>query len=121
VGGWAMSKTAKIVPVAVSDFGVVLGGNISDLLPDWDDIPERFKAMNDRWARVVTDWFFRGLKDAKWTPKPGVDEVAALRHVKAVMASWEPKHEHKEAGCAYLLSEFFEDVTYTPGKLSQMQ
>jgi hypothetical protein len=32
------------------------------------------------------------------------------------MSSWEPKHEHKEAGCAYLLSEFFDDVNYKKAK-----
>ena len=49
-------------------------------------------------------------------PKEGVDTKKALRHVKAVLGSWEPKHEHKEAGVAFLLNEWFDDVTYETTK-----
>jgi len=40
--------------------------------------------------------------------KPGIDRKAAIRHIKAIMASYAPKHEHKEAGCAYLFALWFE-------------
>jgi hypothetical protein len=41
-----------------------------------------------------------------------VDTTKALRAVAACIGDWGPSHEHKEAGVAYLLSEWFEDVTY---------
>ena len=36
-----------------------------------------------------------------WNYHPGLA-------IAAILASFEPKHEHKEAGAAYLLSQWFE-------------
>lgn len=87
-----------------------------EILPPYREIPVEFKRHGNRWVNVVNDWFFRGLQNCKWTPKPGVDQARALRAVAACIGDWSPSHEHKTAGCAYLLSEWFEDVTYTTGK-----
>ena len=51
----------------------------------------------------MSEWFFYGLKDAQFVPNEGIDKGEALRHLGYIMGSWEPQHEHKEAGCAYLL------------------
>lgn len=99
--------TKKWVPVVPA-----FGRNINALLPAWDEIPKEFQDDRSRWNKVASDWFFCGLRNAMWKPKVGIDTREALAHVSEIMASWEPKHEHKEAGCAYLLSEFFEDVKY---------
>jgi hypothetical protein len=96
----------------VSGIDLCFGGDMKKLLPAWKDIPDEFKDGNSKWNKVVSDWFFRGLKNVKWTPKPGINSSKAVAHINAIMSSFEPKHEHKEAGCAYLLSEFFDDVTY---------
>lgn len=96
----------------ITGIDLVFGKDIEKLLPEWNDIPEEFKDMRNRWHKVITDWFFHGLKNVKWTPKPGIVAEKAAAHINAIMSSWVPKHEHKEAGCAYLLSEFFDDVTY---------
>src|SRR5688500_10031633 len=100
----------------VTDIDVAFGGGAMHLLPKWEEIPDEFKRQNNKWVKVVSDWFFSGLRNAKWTPKAGVDERKALRMVKVCMGSFEPAHEHKEAGCAFMLSEFFEDVKYETGK-----
>lgn len=104
---------ARPVPV-VDDVDVVFGGGAMKILPPYDQIPAEFKDWNrpNRWAELVNDWFFWGLKDCKWTPKPGVDTEAALRAARCCMASFEPQHEHKTAGVALLLSEWFDDATY---------
>jgi hypothetical protein len=103
----------SIIPQSVSDVEIAFATDVSKLLPVWEDIPEEFKrSLGTRWNKVFSDWFFHGLKDAKWQPKPGVDVDMALRHLKACMGSFEPKHEHKEAGCAYLMSQWFDDVSY---------
>ncbi len=52
----------------------------------------------------------RSVKETKFVSKPGIDETDAKRHLKAVLGSFAPKHEHKEAACAYLMSLWFEDV-----------
>ncbi|MDR6884875.1 hypothetical protein [Bacillus sp. 3255] len=103
-------------PVDVNGLSIAFGGDMSKLLPAMSDIPKEFKEGRTKWNDLVGTWFYRGLKNTQFKPKDGIDKNKALRHVKAIMGSWEPKHEHKEAGCAYLLSEFFEDVTYEPAK-----
>ena len=80
-------------------------------LPPYDDIPEEFKRRSHPCAEFVSRWFFRGLTDsdlARLTPRDGVDRDKAMRAIGAALRSFEPKHEHKEAGCAYLLDQWFE-------------
>ena len=92
---------------------------VDDLLPAWSEIPEEFKRPDGtKWNRVVSDWFFYGLRNVVWTPRPGVDASEALARVETCVRSWQPRHEHKEAGCAYLLSECFADVSYETARAS---
>lgn len=99
-------------PIHVKDIDIAWGGDIEKLLPSYNKVPEEFKNGNSKWNTVINDWFYSGLKDCNWQPKEGIDTKEAIRHIKAILSSWKPKHEHKMAGCAYLLSEFFNDVTY---------
>lgn len=87
----------------------VIFGKIEHL-PAWDDIPAEFKHHNNLYCEFVSDWFFNGLTEAdmaRLTPREDIERGPAFAAVKAILASWEPKHEHKEAGAAYLLSEWF--------------
>lgn len=83
---------------------------VGTLLPAWGEIPDEFKQAGNQWCQLAERWFFRGLGGSAFYPKPGVDPKKAVRHVSACLGSFEPKHEHKEAGCAYLLATFFERV-----------
>lgn len=103
-------------PIKVTDAALAFGGDMKTLLPKMEDIPEEFKKENTKWNKVVSDWFYNGLKVSKWSPKEGVDLNEAVRHIQAILGSFEPKHEHKMAGCAYLLSEFFDDIQYERAK-----
>lgn len=85
-------------------------------MPRYSDVPDNFKNSYDPYCKAVSSWFFRGAKGAPngiiidgvtFTAKPGVDAGKALRAIRAVLCSFEPKHEHKEAACAYMLSEWF--------------
>jgi hypothetical protein len=111
-------ETTAWIPMDVEDREIAFGVGVARLMPRYDDIPREFKDWNGpgRWNKVVSDWFYRGLKDVEWVPKPGIDPQKALRHLKVIMGSWDPRHEHKEAAVAYLLSLWFEDVKYTPAK-----
>lgn len=88
-------------------------GNIKHL-PKWETIPDKYKNLNGLtcWNKFVSDWFFGGLKkediDAL-KPKEGIDKTKALSAIKSILCSFEPKQEHKEAGTAYLMSEWFEE------------
>lgn len=82
-------------------------------LPDWDDIPDEFREGSGDarfWHHVVDTLFFNGgkLSDFGLKPKAGVDSNKAHRALRCCLTSWEPKHEHKTAGVAYMLSEWFE-------------
>lgn len=114
----AKKKETYLLPQDVTDAEIAFGGGTDRLLPAYKDIPEEFKDWNSRnkWNKLFNDWFFNGLKNANFVCREGVDKDKAMRHLKACMGSWAPKHEHKEAGCAYLMSQFFEDVTYETGK-----
>jgi hypothetical protein len=79
-------------------------------LPKYDDVPDAFKRHNNPYAKFISDWFFGGRTKEdidRLVPKPGVDKDKALKAIIAVLKSYGPKHEHKEAGCAYMLSEWF--------------
>lgn len=107
------TATTQIIPIQeVSDIELAFGGNVDKLMPAYDSIPQEFKRGSTKWNKVFSQWFFSGLTGARWTPKEGVDKGKALRHVAAIMASFSPKHEHKEAACAFLMSQWFEDVKY---------
>lgn len=87
----------------------IVFGNIS-WLPKWEEIPEQFKNGSTFENNFVSKWFFNGLSEddiAKLQPKEGVDKNKALLACSACLKSFEPKHEHKEAGVAYLLNQWF--------------
>jgi hypothetical protein len=79
-------------------------------MPGYSDIPPEFKKPSNKWNQLFNQWFFKGIGDAKFTPKEGVDTNKALRHINTIMRSYEPSHEHKEAAVAFLLNEWFEDI-----------
>jgi hypothetical protein len=85
-------------------------GNIKHL-PKEADIPQEFWHDSNKWHKFIVGWFFSGVKQEgveSLKPKPGVDKMQALAAVQAILCSYAPKHEHKEAGCAFLMSEWFE-------------
>jgi hypothetical protein len=88
-------------------------------MPPHKEIPEEFKNMNSRnkWNQLFSDWFYCGLKSLELTPKEGVDKDKAIYFIRCIMGSWEPKHEHKEAACAFLLNEYFSNVKYEAKEL----
>lgn len=99
----------------VSDVERSFGANnMAEMMPSYSQIPEEFKDFNGRnkWNVLVRDMFFFGLKSIDLTPKKGVDPKKAFKHIRSIMVSWIPKHEHKEAACAFLFNEWFEDVKY---------
>lgn len=81
--------------------------NLKEFLPSMEEIPKEFHEPYHPWCKVISQWFFGGLKEIP-TAKDGIDQKKALAHLKTVLVSFEPKHEHKEAGCAYLMSLWFE-------------
>lgn len=98
----------KIEPKKCSDVDVAFPTGVKAFLPPYSEVPDEFKNRSNKWARVVSKWFFSGLTAGTLKPKDGVNYDDAIRHLRVCMGSWEPKHEHKEAGVAYLMSMWFE-------------
>lgn len=86
---------------------------IGTLLPELKAIPEDVPRV---WGHFIGYWFAaiytgKGLPaDIEFHAKSGFDAEKAYRHIDTCMRSFQPKHEHKTAGCAYLASCFFEKV-----------
>lgn len=95
-------------PQPVTKLDLAFGGPIRELMPSYAELPEDFRRERDQFSELVSKWFFSGLDVKKITPKDGIDRDAALRHCGAIMCSFEPKHEHKIAGVAWLMSQWFD-------------
>jgi hypothetical protein len=97
----------------ITDLDLAFPAHVKHLMPDMKDIPPEFKkdSMGLKWCRIVRTWFYNGLpKDTSFYPKEGVEARKAVRHVQAILGSYEPRHEDKMAATAFLLSEWFDDV-----------
>lgn len=103
----------KFMPVEVDDVTMAFPASvIGKYLPPIEEIPERFKRHDATdMHRLVSRWFYEGLiGSTSFDLREGVDKRLALRHLAACLGSFEPKHEHKEAGCAYLCALWFKRV-----------
>lgn len=102
-------------PTPVTGLDIAFGPrSLRTLLPAYDSIPEEFRRNRGearKWIEFQQRWFFEGLpKGTEFVCKAGIDKNAALGHLKAIQSSFEPSHEHKQAGVAYLASLWFDDV-----------
>lgn len=106
----------KILPKPLTDPELAFGPrDINSYLPKYETIPP--EALRTKWNRVFNVWFFNGLpKGSGIAVKEGIDGNLAMRHLRACMGSFEPKHEHKEAGCAYLMHEWFDAIVNAKGE-----
>jgi hypothetical protein len=78
-------------------------------MPAYSEIAKEYD-RNNKWGNhLFNDWFFCGIKSVDGlVPREGIDKTKALRQIRAVMGSYEPKHEHKEAACAFLFDKWFD-------------
>ena len=107
-----------MIPIKVNAVDMAFGGGpgaMAKLLPAYDTLPEEFRRERDPFSPLVNKWFFSGIEKKLLKVKPGIDEIDAWRHMKTIMGSFEPKHEHKTAGVAYLMSQWF-DLASAQGK-----
>jgi hypothetical protein len=113
-----MTAKTEWLPIEVDDITLTFPTNIvQKYMPPMKDIPKEFHMTSrNKWNNFVADWFFCGFKNLKLTPKTGIDGTKAMRHIKTIMGSFEPRPEHKEAACAYLMSLWFDDVKYDKTK-----
>ena len=103
-------------PVEIDEITAVFASNIvGTLIPKRDDLPEEFRKSwhSNEWCTVASLWFAQGAKKSDFHPKEDIDLDKALRHVKVVLGSFEPSHEHKIGAAGYLMKQFFKKIEYT--------
>jgi hypothetical protein len=105
-----MEAVKQITIPAMTEAEVIFGTTFG--LPEHSLIPEEFVKSQTKWNRLFNDMFFCGLASLQLVPHEGVDTVKAQRHIKALMKSFDPRHGRKEAGVAYLMSQYFEDAEW---------
>ena len=97
-------------PMEIDDATMAFPVSVDTLMPKYSEIPDEFKRWpGGPYCKWMSKWFFSGLQREE-TPaaKEGIDQAAALRHLSAIMRSFQPKQEHKEAAVAYLASLWLE-------------
>lgn len=93
----------------ITDAEVISGTTKS--LPDWKNIPKEFRKdiyNGTVYGRIITGWYTGDpIPDAELAFNPGFreDGKAVYRFINAHLKSFQPDHDHKIAGCAYLLSQ----------------
>lgn len=102
---------SKINPIEVSDVEMAFPATVDHLLPSWDEIPDEFKGNNNVFVKITNDQFFGIKNDSSLSLKPDFDLSLVQRHLHCCMGSFSPRHEHKIAGVAYLLSQWFDIVS----------
>jgi hypothetical protein len=95
-------------PQLVTGLEVALGGKMDRLLPPRDVIPQEFTHRNNPYHKAAATWFFGGIDSAALQAKPGINRQQGLGHLASVLNSFEPEHDHKVAGVAYLMSLWFD-------------
>ncbi len=97
-----------MIPVPKMTIADISFGNIK-YLPKNEDIPNEFKLDSNKANKMASDWFF-GLLNKETMPKTkeGLNKFEVLGAIRAILVSFEPSHEHKIAGVAYLINEWFE-------------
>ena len=93
------------VPQKVSDVMLAFPADIiGELIPEWDDLPVEFRERRSGYEELARYAFLNAVSFKEEILKDGVDREMADRQINAIARSFQPKHEHKEAAMAYLLS-----------------
>jgi hypothetical protein len=99
-------------PKPVTSIDIAFGPkNVNDYMPVYSSIPDEFKNGRTWGNKMFNKLFFEGGSVAELVPKEGINKEEAVRHIGAVMGSFQPKHEHKEAAVAYMFVSWFETPT----------
>lgn len=106
-----MSKNDLMKPKVVDQAMMTFPANVSDMLPVYAELHADFRTDEHPMCEVANHWFRYGLKQGvKLYPKPEISGEEVFRHLSCCMGSFQPKHEHKIAGVAFLLDLWLEKI-----------
>lgn len=113
-----MSEDSFSQPWEVRDLDIAFPAGALERMPAWEDIPEEYRSNSYReWPlKFWTDAFHWGIKNnVAIYPKNGIDPEKAFRHLRSIVGSFEPKHEHKMAALSYLTDKWFDSIEWERG------
>lgn len=102
---------AEIHPKKLDGPSIAFPTTVDGFIPEYCDIPEEFKRGHTPQNKLFNRMFCAGVRVSFLKEKPGINRKDALNHIRYVSRSFEPKHERKEAGVAFLIAEWFEPFT----------
>jgi hypothetical protein len=91
----------------ISRVDVAFPARVAHLMPPLPLASYKRRAECERFAMR---WFYDGLNGATFVPRAGINQSTALRHIRCILGSYEPSHEHKIEAVAWLLDQWFEEV-----------
>lgn len=100
-------------PMEVTDAQIAFPASLGELLPDYDTYVKDWEATPEAepFLAFANTWFSKGLAgNSEIHLKEGIDGTLMFRHLRVLMGSFEPKHEHKIGGVAWLLSQWADRV-----------
>lgn len=105
---------SKFLPKVVSDVDLVFPASVKHLMPpgSYEEGPK----PPEEATRMVTEWFMFGLKELIVEAHEGVDETKAMRHLRSILGSFEPKHEQKMWAVATLIHMWFKEYAWEANK-----
>jgi hypothetical protein len=83
---------------------------IGNYLPLEEDIPKDFWKSSNRFNKMSEAIFFGDATNWEFRIEKGIKLKLLYPHITACLMSSEPKHEHKIAGIAYLLSLWCSEI-----------
>lgn len=111
-----MTLTAPYEPVELTAVERAFPANALDWMPAPDDIPETYWNSYEWHTQLWRDAMFAGIDDIQLAPKdPSWEQEEVDRahaHLYAILGSFAPKHQHKEAALAYLTDQWFDAVRW---------
>jgi hypothetical protein len=95
---WSRPKTVPDVQFAFPAY------IIGTLITEWDDLPDEFRNRTSGYEELAGHACFNNVGFRSDSLLEGIDIELANRQLNAIARSFQPKHQHKEAAIAYLLS-----------------
>lgn len=104
-------------PVRVDGIDMAFPTHVVALMPAYESIPEEYKRGHGTYDDLFGSWFFLGL--SKFEPvlrDPAMDVTTCMGHIRCVMGSFDPSHQHKEAAVRMLLDTWFSSIAWESEK-----
>jgi hypothetical protein len=113
-----------ILPTPIEDVSLAFPADALDYMPTWEEIPDEFKSYTEtsiEWHAMAALWFSKGIASDYTGYLPveledgtRIEGELIDRQINAILGSYAPKHEHKMAAVAWMLSIWIESAIYGP-------